>query len=58
MKQPAERLGNIAPAHSVIIRTIFVESRAWQLDLEQIYGNGLAMGQKVSYTSICIINAS
>jgi hypothetical protein len=41
-----------------IIETIFVESRAIRLDLQQIYGNGRAMRQKVSRISRCIINAS
>jgi hypothetical protein len=44
--------------HAFIIETIFIESRAIRLDLQQIYGNGRAMRQKVSRISRCIINAS
>jgi hypothetical protein len=44
--------------HVFIIETIFIESRAIRLDLQQIYGNGRAMKQKVSRISRCIINAS
>jgi hypothetical protein len=44
--------------HAFIIDTIFIESRAIRLDLQQIYGNGRAMRQKVSRITWCIINAS
>jgi hypothetical protein len=44
--------------HAFIIGTFFIESRAVRLDLQQIYGNGRAMRQKVSDISRCIINAS
>jgi hypothetical protein len=44
--------------HAFIIGTIFIESCAVRLDLQQIYGNGRAMRQKVSRLTRCIINAS
>jgi hypothetical protein len=47
-----------ALAAAFIIGTFFIESCAVRLDLQQIYGNGRAMRQKLSSITRCIINAS
>jgi hypothetical protein len=58
LRNSGKRFNQMPLKHTFIIETIFIESRAIRLDLQQIYGNGRAMKQKVSRISRCIINAS
>jgi hypothetical protein len=57
-RNPQNALQTGALQHAFINGAIFFESCAIRLDLQQIYGNGRAMRQKVSRISRCIINAS